>query len=235
MSYIQPFLYQSEVTAAEGRSAVIVLPEIFGVNSHIRGVADRFATTFAVPAFALDFFYAINGEQNDFSYDDDGMQHGVALMHQFKAEAFDTLFARAVTCIQAIMPDLQSITVIGFCMGGRLSYLAAQNPMVKTVLSLYGSRAMEPVYADGTSAVEALTEARGGDTSLRIHTFFGESDPSIPAEARAATAEALKKAGLACSQHLFAAGHAFFNDARPTYVQPAAELAWREIQDIMRS
>lgn len=226
MSYPQPYLYQSDVQTTQTTKAVLVLPEIFGVNAHIRSVADRFAQECNLPAFALDFFYDLTGEPNDFAYDEEGMNKGVALMHKTTGEVFDAIYSKGIAALHEALPEVQHIIVIGFCMGGRLAFAAGKHVAVQTILSLYGARANVPLYADGTNALEALINARGGDASLRIYGFFGETDQSIHEEDRALTAKTLQDAGIHYEQHLFTAGHAFFNDARPNFIPQAAAEAW---------
>lgn len=230
--YPQPFLYQTNAPDAQSATrAVLVLPEIFGANASIRSVADRFTSEFGVPAFALDFFYDLTGEANEIGYDPASQEKAVALMHQFTGEIFDAIYARGLAAIQEALPKVQHLTVIGFCLGGRVALIAGKEPKVDQIFSFYGARAHVPFYANEMTSLQVLTSARKGDATLHIHGFFGAHDPSIPEEERSETAKTLTEAGISYKEHLFDAGHAFFNSARATYDEAAAKAAWQIICD----
>jgi len=65
---------------------------------------------------------------------------------------------------------------------------------------------------------------------------YGESDQSIPVEAVRATAERIRaQSGVEPELHVYPAGHAFYNDERPSYDRESAELAWGRTTTFLRS
>jgi len=228
------YLYQSPGEFDQPTTAIIVLPEIFGITSFIRSVADNFAKELSVPAYALDFFYQLNHTPNEFSYEPD-MQKGVELMQQMKGEDFVTIFDTAVSHIVQTQPSIKSLSICGFCFGGRLAYVAGLSAMVKNVLSFYGAGANMPGYINDRSPIEALTDARPRDDQFSVLSFYGGQDESIPPQDRAMTKKLLAEASISYEEVVYEdAGHAFFNhDRAHMYNQSAAEQSWQKIQTFL--
>lgn len=173
------------------RGALVVVQEIFGVNSHIRGVVDKFAAhgyTAIAPAL-FDHF-----EKNvELGYDDDGVAYGRKLVDKLG-------FDRAVEGVKAAMEavqDVGEVGVVGYCWGGTVAYLACSRLGIPAV-SYYGGR-----------TVPFLNEKPAAP--LLLH--FGEHDPIIPPADIEKHQEALPKAEI----HIWPAGHGFNCDQRADY------------------
>ena len=120
------FVAPAWVAKPEGtpRGAVVVLQEIFGVNSHIRSVADRYAAS-GYLAVAPSTFHRVQ-QGGELGYTGDDMQVGMGL----KA-AVEALPAPGV------MPDIQAaidyaaqqsggkVGIVGYCWGGLLTWRSA--------------------------------------------------------------------------------------------------------------
>ena len=147
---------------AAALGAVVVIQEIFGVNAHIRSVADGYAAAgYVVLAPALFDPVARNVE---LAYDDDGFARGRELVEALGTE-------RALGILRACRDVLQAeghrgIGVVGFCWGGTLAFLANTRLGLPAV-SYYGARTVpfldEPLQAP-----------------MLFH--FGIDDPSISGE-----------------------------------------------------
>jgi len=188
--------------AGPPRAGVVVLQEVFGVNAHVRQVAERFAAEgYAVLAPAL-FDPAERGVE--LGYDAAGLQRGRELRAQVGWDA-------AVAIIQAASERLAAdgirVGVVGFCWGGTLAFLANTRLGLPAV-SYYGAQ-----------TVQFLAEPTR--SPLLLH--FGERDDSIlPADIQKHR-DSLPDALL----HTYPAGHAFNRDVDPThYDAPSASLAW---------
>lgn len=182
--------------------ALVVVQEIFGVNAHIRGVADRFAAAgFTVLAPAL-FDPVERGVQLD--YDDTGVAKGRELT---SALGFD----RAVALVDAAADELRSeglrTGVVGFCWGGTIAFLANTRLGLPAV-SYYGGR-----------TVPFLDEA--ARAPMLFH--FGQHDPIISPDAVAAHRARQPAADI----HVYPAGHGFNCEARHDYDPDSAALAWQ--------
>ena len=228
------YLYESNNRNNSADTAIIVLPEIFGLTDFITSTADRFANEFNMPSFALDFFYQLTGVSNKFDYSAD-MQKGIELMQKMRGEDFLTIFNSATDEIGTIYPNLQNLIVCGFCFGGRLAYVSGLNDKVNKIISFYGAGANEPNYTQGRSCIEALSSKRANDSSLSVLSLYGGSDQSIPQEDRSKTKDLLTDASIHYKQVVYAdAGHAFFNNQRPqVYNAKASEQSWQTILEFI--
>jgi carboxymethylenebutenolidase len=177
---------------AASRGQVVVIQEIFGVNSHIRGVVDRFAGH-GFTAIAPAMFDHIE-HHVELGYDEAGIARGRELVDQLG-------FERAVADVDAAKRLLQpdgNVGVVGYCWGGTVAFLSWARLRLPAV-SYYGARTL-PFLAHERS-----------NAPLMLH--FGEQDASIPPEAVAAHREALPDAKI----HVWPAGHGFNCDQRADY------------------
>ncbi len=229
------YLYKSNIET-DSKTAIIVLPEIFGLTDFVTGVADKFAKEFSTHAYALDFFYQLTGKPNKFDYETDS-QKGIELMHRMTGEDFVNIFEQAVDHIAAQIPGLESIIVCGFCFGGRLAYMSATELRVKKIISFYGAGANQANYYSDNSAVELLCETRSNDESLSVLSFFGEDDESISKNDREKTKHSIEESGIKYKEVVYpSTGHAFFNNSRETmYNQESSKKAWQEIVRFLKN
>jgi len=221
-------LYQSSKNPDQSVRAVVVLPEIFGMNKFITATTDRLAEELGVKAFALDHFFPVTGKSQVYSYDDHDKP--MQTMQQLTGQQFMDLFKASLDEISNNNPDIKEFVVVGFCFGGKLAFLAATDKRVSKVCSFYGSRSVDAGFYQDKSTVQALVDARREDSSLSVLGLFGESDPTIPPEARAETKKLLTEAQISYEEKVYDAGHAFMNFERANlYSEPAAKQAWADV------
>jgi carboxymethylenebutenolidase len=177
----------------------VVVQEIFGVNPHVRNVAERFADEgFDVLAPALFDHFEPGIE---LAYDAAGVARGRELV---AALGFDA----AVDNVAAARDVLGGkVGAVGFCWGGTVAFLA-NTRLGLPAASYYGGRTM-------TFVQETLR------APMLFH--FGETDPIIPPEHRNAQIAAHPQA----EAHVYPAGHGFNCDARADYEPESAALALR--------
>ena len=187
--------------AGAPKGGVVVVQEIFGVNAHIRRVADGYAAhgyTAIAPAF---FDFVENGVE--LAYDAAGVARGRDL-------AMEVGLERALEAVAGAAESIRSsgkVGVVGYCWGGTVALRAAQL-LGLPASSYYGARNVqflgEPLQAPAI-----------------FH--FGADDPSIPPEAIAKQRAAWPDAPVYVYEHC---GHAFNRDADPhVYNAVAAKLA----------
>ena len=200
---------------------ILVLQEAFGVNAHIRDVADRLAREGYV-AIAPELYHrtgpGFEGDYNNFP----GVAPHMQAMTVGGAEAD----------LKAAFQWLQSqsnvrngeVVCVGFCMGGRMSFLANSALPLKAAASFYGGQ-IAPGLLDRAASLHAPQLM-----------FWGEQDAHIPPEQRAQVIQALKAAKKTYVNVEFSdAGHGFFCDARGSYVPRAARQAWALLLEFLRS
>jgi carboxymethylenebutenolidase len=228
-----PYIYTKE-GYPDPKQAIILLPEIFGMTKAIREVVDRFADELKILSLSLEFFYPLTGLITELPYDTGG-QIGFELMHKLDSETFLLQLKETINQIELKYPTVKTITVCGFCFGGKLAYLSGLNPSVKKIISFYGSSALKP-YFGREGVVQALGMVRRNDANLQVLSFYGESDGSIPTQDREEIASIMKEYGINYQFEAYLnTGHAFFNSHRPNFNQIAADDAWGKIKTFLSS
>ncbi|MBX7079317.1 MAG: dienelactone hydrolase family protein [Nannocystaceae bacterium] len=201
--------------AAGTGPGLLVLQEWWGLVDHIKRVADRFAQAGFV-ALAPDLY---DGESTT-SPDDAGrrlMALDIARTAKKLAGAADYLLAHA-----RVAP--KKVAALGFCMGGQLALFGGcEHPdRICAVVDFYG--------------VHPKVELRPERLSGPVLAHFGERDEFVPPATANGLVATLQSAGARVQAHHYAAGHAFFNDARPeAYDAPAAAQAWDRTLAFLRT
>jgi carboxymethylenebutenolidase len=183
------------------RGAIVVLQEVFGVNHHIRNVADRFAAEGYLAIAPALFDRVSPGVELDYVQKD--IQEGMTLVGRLKRE--DTLADIAAAIAAA--SEAGKVGVVGYCWGGALAYATAAH--------LTGVAAAVGYYGGGIAA----NIATAFNAPMILH--FGERDDHIPL----ADVEKIKKANPNIPVHLYPAGHGFNCDERGSYDAASAKLA----------
>jgi carboxymethylenebutenolidase len=192
--------------AGKPRGAVVVLQEIFGVNSHIRSVADGYAAD-GYLAVAPSTFHRVK-QGVELGYTQDDMAAGSAL----KA-AVEALPAPGVLQdIQAAIDHAAQagkVGIVGYCWGGLLTWRSA--------CMLNGLSAGAPYYGGGMTTPGEI--ARQPKVPVMVH--FGDQDHWIPLDG----VDGFKQAHPEVEVHLYHANHGFNCDQRGSYDATAAKLA----------
>ena len=182
------------------RGAVLVLQEIFGVNSHVRAVADGFAAD-GYLAIAPSLFDRVK-RNVEMGYTPPEIEQGRGYMLQVPEEKL-LLDMRA--CVNVVR-HAGRVAAVGYCWGGSLAYLAACELPLAAAVSYYGTRTLQ--YLDRKPKAPVLYH-------------FGERDKSIPPEA----IEKIRAAHPQGQYFIYPADHGFNCDHRQSFDAPSAKLA----------
>jgi carboxymethylenebutenolidase len=188
--------------AAEPVAALVVIQEIFGVNAHIRSVADGYAKD-GFLAVAPALFDRIQ-QGVELSYEGADLQTAMSL-----ASKLDV--GNAVKDVQAAIEYAAETTdknvgVVGYCFGGTVAWLSATRLRPKAAVGYYGGQIGK--YATEMPAVPVM-----------LH--FGRQDAHIPAE----VVDKVHQAHPEVEIYWYVAGHGFNCDARQSYNAAAAREA----------
>ena len=184
------------------RGGIVVIQEIFGVNGHIRSVADRLAAEGYLAIAPAVFDRVEPGVQ--LGYDQPGMSAGIALAGKMNS-ASATLDVIAAT---EAAKGAGKVGIVGFCMGGTYAWVAsAKIPGLAAAVGYYGGGIL------GMKELKPLAPTI-------LH--FGEKDDHIPV-AGVREFEALQPH---VPVYLYPAGHGFNCDERGSYDADSAKLAW---------
>jgi carboxymethylenebutenolidase len=194
---------------------MIVFQEIFGVNANIRDITERFARQGYV-AIAPELFHrtapGFEGPYTDLP----------ACMPHMQAMTPDGNIADARAAFDwlqknpRVLPN--AIACIGFCMGGRASFLANSALPLTAAISLYGT-AIAPGFL-----------SRAAQQNGPVLFFWGGLDARITRDQTRAVVDAMSEAKkLFVNVEFSDADHGFFCDARSNYKESAAKQAWELI------
>jgi carboxymethylenebutenolidase len=209
--------YVTDPGGSGPRAGILVFQEAFGVNAHIRDIAERFARE-GYYAIAPELFHRTAPEfDGAYTNFEAVMPHLLALTEQgLEADA-----RAAYVWLRADVGTPEThIACIGFCLGGRVSFLANSILPVKAAISFYGSGIAPSPMTPGLLS-------RAADLHGTQLLFWGGLDKHIGPEQTQAVTDALLRAGKPFVNVEFAdADHAFFCDARPSYNPAATQQAW---------
>lgn len=187
--------------AGTPRGAVVVVQEIFGVNSHIRAVTDGYAGD-GYLALAPAFFDRVRrGYETGYSQPE--IQASVAVMQKLPID-------QALLDLRAAIAHLAGagkVGVLGYCWGGTLSWVAAAR--------LDGLACAIPYYGGG------MPDHVGESPRCPVMAHFGEQDTRPSVE----QARAIAAAHPSIIAHLYPAGHGFSCDHRPSFHATSAAVA----------
>jgi carboxymethylenebutenolidase len=204
-----------ELTAADGhtfaaylaepagapRGAILVAPEVFGINGHIRAVADGFAADGYLAVAPALFDRVQRGY--DTGYSQPEIQAGVAVMQKVD-------MADAMKDVAAALEQVRragKVAIVGYCWGGTVAWVAAAR--------VSGLACAIPYYGGGIPQYAAETPR------CPVMFQFGENDQSPkPDQARAVVA-----AHPGTTAHFYPAGHGFNCDQRGSYHAESSALA----------
>jgi carboxymethylenebutenolidase len=189
--------YLAEPTGTP-RGGLVVIQEIFGVNSHIREVTDGFAREgFKSIAPAL-FDRVERGVELGY---DGTIERGRGIAMKLTPEQ---ILADVAAAIDAL--ELERVGIVGYCLGGSIAWRAASALPVKAAVAYYGG--MIPKLLDQPPRCPLIAH-------------FGEKDHFIPMS----DVQAIKERYPDIPIYVYDADHGFNCDHRGTYDEKAAKLA----------
>lgn len=205
----------------EPRGSIVVIQEAFGVNDHIEDICRRLARE-GYRAVAPHLYH--RSGTTAFDYGD----------FSTVRPAFDALTdADQLTDVDATIDYLRESTscgrigIVGFCMGGRTSFMVGAARSLGAAVTYYGGGIVTGKAPGRPSLMHLVPTIKTPWLGL-----FGEEDQSIPAheldELRTATASAPVATEIVVYP---GAGHAFNSDPRPSYHEPSAMDAWTRTLD----
>jgi len=197
--------YVAEPTGTP-KGGVVVVQEIFGVNSHIREVADGYAAAGYLAVAPATFHRVKPGVE--LGYTEADMKAGFELKTAVEALPAPGVLQDVQAAID-YAGKAGKVGIVGYCWGGLLTWRAA--------CELEGLAAAAPYYGGGmTSPEEAARKPK-----VPVMAHFGNKDHWIPLD----TVESFEKAHPEVEVHVYACGHGFNCDQRGSYDAGAAATA----------
>jgi carboxymethylenebutenolidase len=203
-------VYRAEPTGTP-RGAIIVIQEIFGVNAGIRAKCDTLAAKGWL-ALAPDLFWRVKPGIDLDPDVPDQFKQALGYMGQFKPDDGVRDIEALIRAARTSLGSGGKVGIVGFCLGGRMAYLAATRTDIDASVAYYGGG------IDGH-----LDEAHGIANPLLLH--FAEQDHFINAAARAKIVEALKDNPRVTIHTYAGVDHGFATEIGNRRTEPAASEA----------
>lgn len=201
--------YYNATAMEENAPGVIIIQEWWGLNKQIKGVADRLAAA-GYRALVPDLFKGkVTLEAAEAAHMMNDLDFSDALTQDIRG------------AVQYLKQSSPKVAVIGFCMGGVLSVLAAVHiPETDAVSSWYG---VPPEEAGDTRTIK-----------VPLQGHFGLQDEFFPPAKVDALEARLKEGGVDYEFHKYNARHAFGNETGASYDPEATRLAWQRTLDFLK-
>ena len=187
--------------AGKPRGGIVVIQEIFGVNSHIKQVADGYAAD-GYLAIAPALFDRVQ-KNVDLGYTPEDIAKG----REIRAKVANDAALKDTEAAIKVASSAGKVGIVGYCWGGFITWLAANK--------LPGLAAAVPYYGGG---ILDNTEAA---PKVPLMGHFGDKDQHIPVDG-------VRKLAQKYPQHpifIYAADHGFNCDHRGSYNAAAAKEA----------
>ena len=184
------------------RGGIVVLQEIFGVNSHIRSVCDGFAAD-GFTCIAPALYDRSSHTDCELGYEASDMATGRKLREEF---SWNDTVRDVAAAVAVLAGEGLGVGSVGYCWGGTISFLAGVRLDVSAAVVYYGGQIIP--YKDEKARCPML-----------MH--FGEHDTGIPLS----DVEQVRVAQPEATIHIYDAGHGFNCDRRGSYDEAAAKLA----------
>ncbi len=206
----------------ESKYVVLVLPEVFGVNSWVRSVVERLAdrgfASLAMPLFAR------TAPELELGYSEEDLVEGRLHKQLATTEQILVDASAVITWLRQQNQQFQ-IIVVGFCFGGHAALITSTLPEICSTFDFYGAGVSISRPGGGQPSLELLPSVSGELTCI-----CGTADALIPASERTAIQEALKKEDPEGNRLTFveveSATHGFMCEQRASFNAEASEFGW---------
>ena len=209
--------YLCRPAAGGPHPGVVVVMEAFGLNRHIKDVAERIAREGYV-AMAPDLYYRVGSPIIPYTEIPKAIDT-LKKLEDAKVMAEIGAVIAHLKGLKEVRPDRVGIT--GFCMGGRVTFLAACQHAadIKAAVAFYGGG----IAADAPNAPLNFADK----IRCPVLCLFGETDAMIPLDQVRKVEDTLKRLGKTFEVQVYkGAGHGFFCNERASYHPDSAKDAW---------
>ena len=197
---------------------MLLIQEVFGVNDHIRDIADRLAALGYV-VLAPDLFWRLK-HNVELGYEGKDLEQALDYFERFDETKGLSDLRQAAEALRNLKPCTGRIGAIGFCLGGKLTYRLAACTNLNVAIAYYG-----------VNIEKYLEEAERIKCQIMLH--FGETDDFVPPASIDTIKRALSKKPNFTIHMYKGIGHGFNCDVRESYNQEAADLAWERTTKLL--
>ena len=206
-SPMQCYLARPDVDSGP-HPAIIVLQEVFGVNTEVKRITDLVASRGYV-GLAINYYHRQNPDLNE-PYTDEGLQRGFAAASKISRQTMRADVWAAIEWLnqqEFVKPG--KVATWGFCYGGSVAFVTATVPGLSGAICFYGGSIAGP-FANGEP--EGLSDAK--DIKIPLLLAFGEEDTYITPHHVERIRKTLEENGIDAQIQVYPhVGHAFFRQS----------------------
>lgn len=222
--------YLARPDADGARPAVIVLQEIFGVNTEVKRIADLLASAGYV-ALAINYYHRTHPDLNE-PYTQEGLQNGFAAAGNVTRATLKADLRAALDYLNA-QPFVQfdRIATWGFCFGGSVAFESATLPGLRGAIAFYGGHIAAALPSGEPELLADVSEIR-----CPLLLVFGGRDGYITPDTVGRITTALTEAHKTFQVKVYPEQeHAFFRDSS-AMLGSSADVAdaWALVQTFLR-
>lgn len=222
--------YLAQPDEDEPRPAVIVLQEIFGVNTEVKRISDLLASTGYV-ALAINYYHRTHPDLNE-PYTQEGLKNGFAAAGNVTRASMKADLSAALDYLNdQDFVKFGHVATWGFCFGGSVAFESATMPGLCAAVAFYGGSIAAP-FPSGEP--EALADV--ADVRAPILLVFGGKDAYITPDMVGRISTALSNAHKKFQLQVYPdQDHAFFRDSSAA-LDSSADVAdaWELVQAFLR-
>jgi carboxymethylenebutenolidase len=200
------------------RPGILILSEMFGLNGPMRDFARHYAGQ-GHPTLVPDLFWRTE-TPGGLDYDEKGFALAWARIKDFDIDTCAKDMRLAAEALRKQPNCNGKVVALGFCMGGRLAFVAAARSGVDAAIGLYGLNISQ--HLGEAPAIQVPT-----------HLHYGDKDQHVPLAEIAAVERGTAGNPRITIYRYAEAGHSFFNKVRPTYDPAAAAVAATRIDAVL--
>lgn len=232
--------YLARPESTEAAPAVILLPEIFGLNAEMRTIADMLAQTGYV-ALAVNYCHR-SDPSLDLPYDEEGIAKGLTAVCKVTRETIDADIHAAVDWLNAQdFVRFNHVATWGLCFGGSIAFASSMLRGISASIVFYGGQIAKPLPSGGSPLSD---DAEGVRAPLLL--YYGAQDKTISLQEIESIERSLRSRRKRFAMHVYPEQeHGFFRQAIQnlrvkgygTGFNDGAAFAdsWHGVQDFLRT
>ena len=221
--------YLSRPDSVAPAPAVIVLQEIFGVNTEMRRITDLVASAGYV-GLAINYYHRTDPDL-DCPYNDEGMTKGRAAAAKVTRATIEADLGAAIDWLNAQeFVRFNRIATWGFCFGGSMAFFSSMLRGISGGIVFYGGQVGKPMFSGGPALIEDADRVKAP-----LLMCYGGKDQGIPPD----EVERIEN-GLRAKKKRFTLkvypdkGHGFFRQSSNELSDPDLKDAWSRVQDFLK-
>jgi len=221
--------YLSRPESVAPAPAVIVLQEIFGVNTEMRRITDLVASAGYV-GLAINYYHRTDPDL-DCPYNDEGMTKGRGAAAKVTRQTIETDLNAAIDWLNnQEFVRFNRLATWGFCFGGSMAFFSSMLRGISGGIVFYGGQIGKPLMSGGTPLIEEAEHVKAP-----LLMCYGGKDQGIPPDEVARIEQ-----GLRAKQKRFTLkvypdeGHGFFRQSSNSFENPNIKDAWSRVQDFLK-